>query len=255
MSQINRSREEWIGFRLNKLTVIDKLGEEIKSSVGGKAGKKYDRINDRLLVRCDCGKEYELLAGSLVNNCPGACRGCSIMKPCIGNRSGSLVVSDFYRTRSEGNRSILWYNCDCDCGGKHTVKADIFNIGDCIACPNCSQSGKYIQTRRIVKPSRYFQNIKSGSKRRKHIKDLPFDITLDFILSLLKSQGNCCTLSGLPIEIEDGTASLDRIDSSRGYTTDNVQWVHRTINFMKQEMSQEDFILFCQHVSAYTGPH
>jgi len=42
-------------------------------------------------------------------------------------------------------------------------------------------------------------------------------------------------------EYADTTASLDRINSSKGYTLDNVQWVHKTVNIMKQGLSDEDF--------------
>jgi hypothetical protein len=45
------------------------------------------------------------------------------------------------------------------------------------------------------------------------------------------------------------TASLDRIDSSKGYVIDNVQWLHRDINMMKQRFSQEYFINICKHIA------
>lgn len=44
------------------------------------------------------------------------------------------------------------------------------------------------------------------------------------------------------------TASLDRINSSIGYTIDNVQWVHKKINMMKMDLSQEEFINYCRLV-------
>lgn len=45
------------------------------------------------------------------------------------------------------------------------------------------------------------------------------------------------------------TASLDRINSNGGYTMDNIQWVHKNINFAKQRLSNQDFIKMCQMVS------
>jgi hypothetical protein len=36
-------------------------------------------------------------------------------------------------------------------------------------------------------------------------------------------------------------ASLDRIDSSRGYTEDNVQWVCWSVNQMKSDKTKEEF--------------
>ena len=49
--------------------------------------------------------------------------------------------------------------------------------------------------------------------------------------------------------IRDGTASLDRIDSSRGYVIDNIQWVHKDINWLKNDWSQKEFIELCSRVA------
>ena len=51
--------------------------------------------------------------------------------------------------------------------------------------------------------------------------------------------------------VSDGTASLDRIDSSKGYTIDNVQWVHKKVNMMKKDMSDSEFIAWCNEISSY----
>ena len=45
------------------------------------------------------------------------------------------------------------------------------------------------------------------------------------------------------------TASLDRIDSNKGYTKDNVQFVHKDINWMKQDFEQNKFIEYCKKVA------
>lgn len=47
------------------------------------------------------------------------------------------------------------------------------------------------------------------------------------------------------------TASLDRIDSSKGYIINNIQWVHKNINKMKNKLSNNEFIQMCQDVSEY----
>jgi len=45
------------------------------------------------------------------------------------------------------------------------------------------------------------------------------------------------------------TASLDRIDSSKGYIEENVHWVHKRINVMKGNMSEQEFLNFCEAVT------
>ena len=49
----------------------------------------------------------------------------------------------------------------------------------------------------------------------------------------------------------DGNASIDRIDSSKGYTKDNIQIVTKTINLAKRSLSDDDFIQMCLEVSEY----
>lgn len=45
------------------------------------------------------------------------------------------------------------------------------------------------------------------------------------------------------------TASLDRIDSSKGYKIENIQWVHKDINQMKSALENNKFIELCELVS------
>lgn len=57
-----------------------------------------------------------------------------------------------------------------------------------------------------------------------------------------------CFYSGLPIDAKTyrkTTASVDRRDSSKGYTRDNIQLVHKNINYMKWILSED---LFLSHV-------
>ena len=50
-------------------------------------------------------------------------------------------------------------------------------------------------------------------------------------------------------ELKTGTASLDRIDSSKGYIQGNIQWVHKRINQMKWDSEENDFINWCKLVA------
>jgi hypothetical protein len=40
-------------------------------------------------------------------------------------------------------------------------------------------------------------------------------------------------------------ASLDRIDSSKGYAKDNIQWVHTMVNMSKNRYNQQKFVEMC----------
>ena len=40
--------------------------------------------------------------------------------------------------------------------------------------------------------------------------------------------------------------SVDRIDSSKGYIIDNIRWIHKDINVMKNSFSDEYFTYLCK---------
>ena len=45
------------------------------------------------------------------------------------------------------------------------------------------------------------------------------------------------------------TASLDRIDSNKGYIKGNVQFISTAINYMKNNMSNEDTVKLCKIIA------
>ena len=85
---------------------------------------------------------------------------------------------------------------------------------------------------------------------------MPVTITIEYAWELFLKQEKKCSLSGLEITIglsgKYNTASIDRIDSSKGYEPGNIQWVHKDINFMKRTYSQEYFTNMCKLVTQYT---
>jgi hypothetical protein len=90
-------------------------------------------------------------------------------------------------------------------------------------------------------------------------RGIPIEITIQQAWDLFEAQGRKCALTGVLLSMDPvnmhtkaTTASLDRIDSARGYLLDNVQWVHRDINFMKQALAQEVFVSWCQAVAKHS---
>lgn len=91
-------------------------------------------------------------------------------------------------------------------------------------------------------------------KRSAGIRNIDFNITIEYIYDLYEKQGAICALSGLNLSLPcsdehyvtgNYTASLDRIDSNKGYTKDNIQWVHKWINRMKQNLQENEFLYLC----------
>jgi hypothetical protein len=99
---------------------------------------------------------------------------------------------------------------------------------------------------------RFWTDIKTKAESRK----ITFAITIKQAWDLFEKQKARCALTGLPISIKcgwknyrDKTGSLDRIDSEKGYIKDNIQWVHKDVNIMKNAFSIERFVEICKLVA------
>jgi hypothetical protein len=103
--------------------------------------------------------------------------------------------------------------------------------------------------------SRYFSQIRNNAKTR----NLEFDITLEELWEKFQEQGGRCAISGVGLTLtgnsrshrtnREDTASVDRIDSLKGYTKDNIQWVHKDINLMRNKLGMAEFIEWCNKIA------
>jgi len=143
------------------------------------------------------------------------------------------------------------YHVRCKNCGKEYYKAKwTFGVYRCQCYKTINGAYNYQGYKGIS--SVYFKSCKSGAKSR----NLEFSITKEDIWNKWIEQDGKCALSGLSIRIERNykklktmTASLDRIDSSRGYTLDNIQWVHKDLNKMKTNYPNDYFIKMCKYVA------
>jgi hypothetical protein len=93
--------------------------------------------------------------------------------------------------------------------------------------------------------SSYFER---GTKKRTG------NITIEQMYKMWIDQNKKCNLSGVPIGFNDSgkygsTCSIDRIDSLKEYTIDNVQLVHKDVNLMKNKFDQDYFIEMCKKIA------
>tara|TARA_B100001093_G_C26700334_1_gene958761 strand:+ start:67 stop:876 length:810 start_codon:yes stop_codon:yes gene_type:complete len=95
----------------------------------------------------------------------------------------------------------------------------------------------------------------SAKKRllRNRIEAGVFDLKADDIKELIAKQNNKCVYTGYELEWSHNNnykASIDRIDSSKGYTKDNIQLVCFIVNQAKSDLSDDVFIDMCQKISS-----
>lgn len=166
-----------------------------------------------------------------------------------GIRSGMLLVKSLYSKGIENKDNQSRWLCICDCGNESIVRSGCLK-GYTKSCGCLLYKRKKYFDINLT----YYKSIQKNALSR----DIKFDVSIDYIWNLFLKQDRKCVLSGLPltfpkknnnIESKKSTASLDRIDSSKGYTKDNVQWIHKDINRMKNVYQQDYFIEMCKLIS------
>jgi hypothetical protein len=179
----------------------------------------------------------------------------------IGNKFGKLLAVEEVKERtSKGIR----YKCLCECGNTHEAFATHLRRGLITHCGcNKVKGSKHHQWTGVGEISSGFwydhvvrsaNGSKLGNKERKP-KELT--LTIQEAWQLFLSQNRKCALSGLELTFPSvykdpsWTASLDRIDSSKGYIEGNVQWVHKDINMMKNKFNNEYFINVCKQINQW----
>lgn len=175
-------------------------------------------------------------------------------KKIIGKQFRNLYVIKFHGMSKNSQRTYL---CRCNCGREliktraEIVKGKTENCRKCFDEQSIGSIHKNWNGFGYI-TGVFWAQIKLSAKKRKY----ELTISIEYIDSLIKHQEFKCALSGLPINIaqnirEKGktTASLDRINPSIGYVDGNVQWVHKDINWMKQDYTQEEFINYCRMVT------
>lgn len=102
----------------------------------------------------------------------------------------------------------------------------------------------------------YYTALKLSAKKR----NIELNISKKDLFDLYIKQKGKCYYTGLYIILnssgffdETPIASIDRIDSSKPYNLDNVKFVHKTINLMKNTLTDYDFRKYCKAIIEYTN--
>lgn len=145
---------------------------------------------------------------------------------------------------------ILEYKCQF-CGD---TNPDNFYEGNHVTCKSCQIKIKKDQTKKRM--SDIVTCLYDHGKRSKTAENKGgFQLSKEDIEDLLEKQSYKCYYTGITFTkvLEDTNKlnhpTLDRIDSSKGYTKDNVVICTWWSNISKNDLSKEDFIEMCKKVT------
>lgn len=158
-------------------------------------------------------------------------------------------TKDYYEKNPDRE---VWL-CRCDCGKETMVDHSSLRSGRTASC-GCLRREKVYRGYMDLGGQQW-----SRIKHQARMRNLEVKITIEEVWEIFEKQDRKCALSGVPIELKsnyigkesNNTASLDRIDNSKGYLLDNVQWVHKTVNIMRNILPIDEFLEFCRKVTEY----
>jgi hypothetical protein len=177
-------------------------------------------------------------------------------KNLLGLKFSKLLVVEVHSKTRNGH---IRYSCICDCGnsanilGTHLIQQNTKSCG-CdrpVGKTHTSWKGEG----EISGNFWYNHVVRSAKGDKGSRKPIPLTLTIKEAWDLFLEQDRKCKLSGIELTFPKKhkdisyTASLDRIDSSKGYILGNVQWVHKDINRMKNVFDQEYFIKMCDLIA------
>ena len=178
-----------------------------------------------------------------------------------GKQFNDLTVITRSKRNPDKGGNVFW-DCKCVCGKIITIRSPSLRTGNTKSC-GCKQytdrsmlfgSKSGVWTGCGELSGDQWNHIVRQANQRKFL----LGVDIQFLWQLFLKQNKKCALSGEPINFDipgkgrsSRNASLDRIDSKRGYTKDNVQWVHKDVNMMKWKLNQERFKYLCQKIAKH----
>lgn len=129
------------------------------------------------------------------------------------------------------------------------------NQGYSRECKDCEKERKKIK--RATQEINDRDRLLSGCKTRALKNNIPFDLTKEQLIELFEKQNGKCALSNLEMQtvIKAGknpfNVSIDRIKPGRAYSLSNIRLVCNSINTMRSNLSDEEFLSFCKAVVDY----
>lgn len=151
--------------------------------------------------------------------------------------------------RDENSKRKQWL-CRCLCGEVKSIPGRTLKNGRSTKCVSC-------RLKELAKggcgsiPGSLWNRYKNSAKKR----NITFEITCEYAWGLFLKQNGKCALTNSEISFTGikkyNTASLDRIDSRKGYIPGNVQWLHVNVNKLKLDLEQEKFVELCSQISLH----
>lgn len=170
-----------------------------------------------------------------------------------GQKFGKLTALN--RVGDTGHNKGAKWSFKCECGSIKEIAGISVRSGLTTSCGCFRRDKMFLGFEEISKS--YWSRVEHGAK----IRNLAMEITIEQAWNIFLNQNRKCALTGLELcfvrdyttKCIQQTASLDRINNSIGYTIENIRWLHKDVNLMKNNYTDEEYIYFCKKVAEHAS--
>lgn len=144
-------------------------------------------------------------------------------------------------------KALVCSNCNIDFLSKWT------GLGKCFCSSKCQSN--FRQKEKYTDYKKKIYEMYAGAKSRSKRDNRDFDITLGFLEELWDQTNGHCYLSGRkfvwgpgPDRISKDAPTIDRIDSSKGYTKGNIRLITYQLNIAINKYGLDSFMELAKEV-------
>lgn len=168
----------------------------------------------------------------------------------IGRRFGRLVVTSFNSVRNKGR--FTYWNVICDCGKQKIISGQSLknNVSQSCGCLRKEVAAKQMFKHGLSKIGNIAPNyiLWNKAKERAKVKHLEFSILPEDIII-----PTICPLLNIPLikgikTMHNNSPTLDRIDTTKGYTKDNIWVISWRANRLKSDSSLNELRLIVSNL-------
>lgn len=208
-------------------------------------------VNKTTKTCTSCEEEFELEKFSILNSEKGTrnsqCKGCRNKKR----------KDNKHDRKKEGTKTCM--ECEQELDVKEFSANKSVSDGLQSYCKNC----KFGQMQKCMSEfdsfiNKIYLDIVHNAKQR--AKTITVEITVDDLKELYKKQNGKCAYTGKQLTsiryaVRDNqhimnkhNVSVDRIDSTKNYTNDNIHMVCAIVNRMKTDLTEDEFLSLCNDI-------
>ena len=221
--------------------------------IGEAKSKGHQR---RWKTKCECGNESSVQYWNLWKGHSTQCKKCASIN--LSNQKSIDETGKIYgqltvvkKAGIDKFRNVQWH-VRCECGNEEIRIGRAFRQRGATKCRHCMISKKPGESHL----NNWLRSYQNHAKQRK----LEWGLTKEEFTTL--TSGYCTYCGTGPRDTYrrtsiNGTIKLngvDRIDSTRGYTRENVVPCCTTCNIAKSKMSKKDFLAWIERVYNHTHP-